>query len=153
MTDQAFTVPAKHGHRGEGGGRPFVAIDLDTVERAASIGCPVDEIAALLGIGRSTLYDHLNADGKYYDPKVAEAIEKGRATGKSTIRRMQWEKANTGDTAMLIWLGKVVLQQRDTSVIAHTGPDGGPVQTVHQVSLTDPVEASKAYQKIMGGDN
>jgi hypothetical protein len=147
MTD-SFTVPAKNL-----GGRPFVAIDLTTVERAASIGCPVEEIAALLGIGRSTLFDHIDVDGKYFDPRVREAIDKGRATGKATIRRCQWEKMSTGDSAMLIWLGKVMLGQRDTSVIAHTGPDGGPIQSVTAtVAITDPIEASKAYQKLMSED-
>ncbi len=89
--------------------------DLLTVERAAAIGCPVEDIAALLGIGRRTLYDHMERD-----PAVADAIEKGRGTGRATLRRMQWEKAQAGDTSMLIWLGKVMCGQRETSVVAMT---------------------------------
>ena len=63
----------------EGLGRPSAVIDLLTVERAAAIGCPVEDIAALLGIGRPTLYDHMERD-----PAVAEAIERGRGTGPAT---------------------------------------------------------------------
>src|SRR5580693_8496114 len=135
------TVPPK-----DVGGRPQAVIDLLTVERAASIGCPVEDIAALLGIGRATLYDHMRRD-----PAVADAIEKGRGTGRATIRRMQWEKAQAGDTSMLIWLGKILCGQRDTSVVAVTGANGGPVQSQSvTVSATDPIEAARVYQKVMG---
>src|SRR6202049_3505777 len=92
-------------------GRPPAVIDLVTVERAASIGCPVEDIAALLGIGRATLYDHIERD-----PAVADAIEKGRGTGRATLRRLQWEKAQAGDTSMLIWLGQILCGQRAPSV-------------------------------------
>jgi hypothetical protein len=30
-----------------------------------------------------------------------------------SLRRMQWEKAQTGNTTMLIWLGKQMLGQKD----------------------------------------
>jgi hypothetical protein len=132
----------------EGPGRPSAVIDLLTVERAASIGCPVEDIAALLGIGRRTLYDHMERD-----PAVADAIEKGRGTGRATVRRMQWEKAQTGDTSMLIWLGKILCGQRDTSVVAVTGPHGGPVQSERVIiPVSDPIEAARVYQKLMSED-
>ena len=137
------TVPPK-----DVGGRPPAVIDLLTVERAAAIGCPVEDIAALLGIGRRTLYDHMERD-----PAVADAIEKGRGTGRATVRRMQWEKAQTGDTSMLIWLGKILCGQRDTSVVAVTSPNGGPAQVERVIVPTnDPIEAARVYQKFMSGD-
>jgi hypothetical protein len=135
------TVPPK-----DVGGRPPAVIDLMTVERAASIGCPVEDIAALLGIGRRTLYDHIERD-----PEIAAAIDRGRGVGRATVRRMQWDKAQTGDTAMLIWLGKVMCGQRDSSVVALTGAGGGPVQSESvTVSITDPIEAARVYQRFMG---
>ena len=119
-----------------------------TVERAASIGCPGEDIAALLGISRATLYNHMESD-----PAVADAIEKGRGTGRATVRRMQWEKASTGDTSMLIWLGKILCGQRDTSIVAVTGANGGPVQSERViVPVNDPIEAARVYQKLMSGD-
>ena len=127
------------------GGRPPAVIDLLTVERAAAIGCPVEDIAALLGIGRRTLYDHMERD-----PAVADAIEKGRGTGRATLRRMQWEKAQAGDTSMLIWLGKVMCGQRETSVVAMTGPNGGPVQSERVTVSVDPIEAARVYQNVWG---
>jgi hypothetical protein len=66
---------------------------------------------------------------------------------------MMWEKASTGDTSMLIWLGKILCGQRDTSVVAVTGPNGGPVQSERvMVPVTDPIEAARVYQKLMSGD-
>jgi hypothetical protein len=128
------TVPPK-----DVGGRLPAVIDLLTVERAAAIGCPVEDIAALLGIGRRTLYEHMERD-----PAVADAIEKDRGTGRATVRRMQWEKAQTGDTSMLIWFGKILCGQRDTSVVAVTNPNGGPVQSECViVPATDPIEAAR----------
>jgi hypothetical protein len=129
------------------GGRPQAVIDLLTVERAASIGCPVEDIAALLGVSRATLYNHMERD-----PAVAEAIERGRGTGRASLRRLQWDKAQTGDTSMLIWLGKVMCGQKDTSAVVLTGPNNGPVQSERVTVPVDPIEAARVYQKIMSGD-
>ena len=40
-------------------------------------------------------------------------LKKGRDQGKTSLRRMQWEKAQSGNTTMLIWLGKQMLGQKD----------------------------------------
>jgi hypothetical protein len=45
-------------------GRPEKLIDFATLERAAAIGCTKDEIAAVLGITRSTLYAHMEKPQK-----------------------------------------------------------------------------------------
>jgi hypothetical protein len=82
------------------------------------------------------------------DPAVAEAIESGRGNGRASVRRMQWAKAEQGSDTMLIWLGKVLCGQKDSSVVAVTGANGGPVQSV-TLSI-DPIEAARVYQKIMG---
>lgn len=39
----------------------------------------------------------------------------------------------------------------DKTEVSVTGPNGGPVQSVAAtVSVTDPIEAARTYQKIMG---
>src|ERR1700733_12745902 len=129
-------------------GRPPAVIDLLTVERAASIGCTVEEIAAILGIARSTLFER-----KADDPAIEDAIERGRETGRATLRRLQWDRAQQGSDTMLIWLGKQMLGQRDNAAVAVavSGPKGGPVQSESvTVSPTDPIEAARVYQRIMG---
>lgn len=111
-------------NKGEGG-RPRIEIDVQVMRRAASIGCNVDEIAALLGIGRSAFYLRLEED-----PELQAAIDEAREQGRSTLRRLQWQKANAGSDTMLIWLGKQMLHQRDKLVHAGEGPDGAIVTEV-----------------------
>jgi predicted DNA-binding transcriptional regulator AlpA len=106
--------------------------------RAASIGCTVEDIATLLGLSRKTIYNHMEQD-----PELAEAMDRGRGMGRASLRRMQWEKAEVGDTSMLIWLGKVLCGQRDSPVVAVTGANGGPVQSERvTVPVNDPIEAA-----------
>jgi hypothetical protein len=50
-------------------------------------------------------------------------------------------------------VGKILCGQRDTSVVAVTSPNGGPVQSERVVvPATDPIEAARVYQKFMSGD-
>ena len=138
------TVPPR-----EGPGRPYAVIDLLTVERSASVGCPVDDIAAILGISRRTFYDHMERD-----PAIAEAIERGRGQGRGSVRRAQFEKAMGGSDTMLIWLGKVMCDQKETSAFVVSGPDGGPAKVERVIIPTnDPIEAARVYQKFMAGDS
>ena len=39
--------------------------------------------------------------------------KKGKDKGRMSLRRLQFEKAQTGNTTMLIWLGKQMLGQKD----------------------------------------
>jgi hypothetical protein len=86
------------------GGRPKCKIDYDAVLGMAKIQCTQEEIAAVLGIHVSTLLR---------DKKFCETYKIGIEHGKKCLRRLQWDKAETGDTAALIWLGKQYLKQRD----------------------------------------
>lgn len=104
-----------------GPGRPEKIIDYAVIERAAGIGCTKDEIAALLGIARSTLYEHMEKD-----PEIQAAIERGADRGKVKLRRFQWKGAEAGNPTMLIWLGKQLLGQRDTQSLQNLGKDGNP---------------------------
>jgi hypothetical protein len=103
--------PAGKGKRGPPkgeGGAPRRHIDLDLVRRLAGIGCTLEEIAVGCDVAKDTLFRRGTLD-----PDMANAIDIGRYTGHTTLRRMQWHKAETGDTGMLIWLGKNLLGQRD----------------------------------------
>jgi hypothetical protein len=132
----------------EGPGRPQAVIDLLTVERSASVGCPNDDIAAILGISRSILYEAMERD-----PAIAEAISRGRGQGRGSVRRRQFEKAMDGSDTMLIWLGKVMCDQKETTNVVVAGPNGGPAQVERVIIPTnDPIEAAGVYQKFMSGD-
>ena len=94
-------------------GRPKAEMDLKRVEELAAIGCSLEEMGAVLGVGKSTIKDRAVADAVF-----AEAIERGRARGQTTLRRHQWQQAEAGNPTMLIWLGKQILRQRDASSAA-----------------------------------
>ncbi len=72
------------------------------------IGCTREEIAAMLGCSRVTLWKFLEAN-----PEMDEALEASLDIGKVTLRRLQWRQAHKGNVTMLIWLGKQLLKQRD----------------------------------------
>lgn len=72
------------------------------------IGCTRDEISAMLGVSRPTLWKFL-----IENPDMDEAIQAGLDQGKVTLRRCQWRAANNGNVTMQIWLGKQLLKQRD----------------------------------------
>ena len=90
------------------GGRPLKKIDPQQVERLASILCTLDEMALVLDCSVGLL-----------ERRFRKVIEKGRADGKRSLRRLQWEAAEKGDRTMLIWLGKQWLAQTDRQEVTN----------------------------------
>lgn len=93
--------------------RPKKDIDEQTVEDLAAIMCSYAEIASIVKCDPSTL-----------TRRFAQAIEAGRNRGKVSLKRKQFEVAmsggpgNTGHYGMLIWLGKIWLEQREPKEIS-----------------------------------
>lgn len=87
-------------------------LDLVEAERLASIQCTNEEIAFALGVSRQLVDLRIATD-----PKFKEALERGRAEGRRSLRRRQFEVAENPDApqrvTMLIWLGKNLLGQTD----------------------------------------
>jgi AraC-like DNA-binding protein len=84
--------------------RPIKKIKLDgeQIEKLASLGHSDEVIAVLAGCQESTLHR-----------RFATHLRMGRANLHHQIRTLQIEKARAGSDTMLIWLGKVYLQQRE----------------------------------------
>lgn len=123
--------------------RPRKKIDPVQVEQLATIQCTYDEIARVVGCSTDTL-----------KRRFADRIEKGRETGRMSLRRTQFTKALGGNTTMLIWLGKQHLGQSDRLVNQLVGGAGGPVQVEAvragmQAVLSDP-EAHAAASALLG---
>ena len=93
------------------GGRPKKELDYELIEELAKIQCTQDEIASCLGVNVKTL----RADEKFLD-----LYKKGQETGKKSLRRYQFDCAKKGNSAMLIWLGKQYLGQRDNIDVSTT---------------------------------
>jgi len=85
--------------------RPKIEIDEHTVRALASILCTMNEIAAVCKCSVDTL-----------ERRFADVIKEAREEGKASLRRAQWQSAQKGNTALLIWLGKQVLGQSDKNI-------------------------------------
>ena len=92
-----------------GGGQIKVVTEegAKVIEEMASEGSVLDEIAAILCISHATLYTPHNRE------RVKAAYEKGRAMCNDRLRHVQVSKAIEGDPRMLMFLGKVLLGQRE----------------------------------------
>lgn len=95
-------------------------LDKELLLGLARLDCTVDEIADLMKCSTK----HLQ---RYYRHIITE----GRVKGKVSLRRFQFQAAERGNPAMLIWLGKQRLNQRDK--IEATGADGGPLDLLIRV--------------------
>ncbi len=105
--------------------RPIIPVDEVLLEKLAAMFCTMKEMAAVLNVSVDTL-----------ERRYAEVIAKGREKGRSKLRRLQWQSAERGNVAMLIFLGKQLLHQRDVAIIE------GEV-TVNNVSGMTKEEAMK----------
>ena len=83
-------------------GRPLKKIDEQQVYELAKIQCSYQEMAAVLDCDESTL-----------TRRFSQVIKRGREDGKSSLKRKQYEVAMSGSVPMLIWLGKIVIGQRE----------------------------------------
>ena len=95
-------------------GRPrkdFSEAQWKQVENMCSIHCTLDEICGIMDITDKTLTRMLK---ERYDLDFSAFFKKYSAGGKMSIRRAQFRSGvEKGNTAMLIWLGKQYLGQRD----------------------------------------
>lgn len=104
--------------------RPRKDIDWETVEKLCGLQCLETEIADFIGVSIATLYRAAKRDhGVGFDEYFAQK----RGMGRVALRRAQWQAAQKGNPALLIWLGKQHLDQKDKSALEHTGKDGGPI--------------------------
>ena len=78
---------------------------IDQVEKLASLMCTLSEIGDIIGCSHDTI--QRNQEAK-------EAIKRGVANAKHTIRKTQFDIATKlNSSIMAVWLGKVYLGQTD----------------------------------------
>jgi hypothetical protein len=129
--------------------REFSDEQVATIRKLAGIQCSLEEIAA---------WPTIDCSVDTLERRFAEVIEKGRLEGRASLKRTQFAKAvgyaverkdgtvytREPDTTMLIWLGKVVLGQRETTLTQMTGPDGRPLEFRDVGGLSDREVAERA---------
>ena len=86
----------------KGAGRPKKVLDEEQIRELAQIQCTDTEIAAVMRVSVDTIQRN-----------YAVLVKEGREQGKKSLRRAQFQKALEGNPAMLIWLGKFYLSQKE----------------------------------------
>jgi len=77
-------------------------IDTKEVQNLARFGCTNIEIGDFFGCSPDTI-----------EKGYSEYLTKGRAEQKLRLRQLQFKAAEKGSAAILIWLGKQILGQKD----------------------------------------
>ena len=109
------------GGKRNGSGRKKITINLEEVEKLAAIQCTEAEIASFFGVSLRTF------ERRKSQPAVAEAMERGKARGRVSLRRSLWALAQKGNPAANIFLAKNLLGYKDYFSNEHSGPGGGPI--------------------------
>lgn len=92
-------------------GRPESQIDREQFEELCSMLCTEREICAVLKVSASTLLRYCK---KTYKKTFEEVYPDLINEAKVSLRRLQWQAAQSGNVSMLIWLGKCWLGQDGT---------------------------------------
>lgn len=93
------------------GGRPPIEMTPQLRRQLvalAQIHCTMEEISAVTEISHDVLLNR---------PEFRELVLAGRARGRASLRRLQFQKAADGNVPMLVWLGKNLLGQTDRAVL------------------------------------
>ena len=84
-----------------------IELDIDDIRELASEGNTIEDISTLLGVSNTVI-----AENEEYK----RAYEMGLCDMRSMLRHSQFQSAKSGNTTMLVWLGKVILGQREETV-------------------------------------
>ena len=113
--------------------RPKSKIDLDELEKLCAMQCTDEDIAAFLGVSTRTI------ERRRKMPSFREAMERGKAKGRVSVRRNLFRLATNGNLGANIFLAKNLLGYKDVVSNEHSGPDGGPIE----MSLADVLRERK----------
>jgi hypothetical protein len=91
------------------------------LEKLCTLQCTDQELAAWFNVSVRTI------ERRRRRPAFAEAMERGRAKGRLSLRRGLWALAAKGNPAANIFLAKNLLGYRDVLSNEHSGPDGMPI--------------------------
>jgi hypothetical protein len=113
--------------------RPKSEIDLDELEKLCAMQCTDQEIASILDVSTRTIERRRKVQS------FREAMERGKAKGRVSVRRNLFRLATSGNLGANIFLAKNLLGYKDVVSNEHSGPDGGPIE----MSLADVLRERK----------
>lgn len=160
--------PEKHA-----GGRPtkYKPEYVDQVFKLCLLGLTAKQMADVFDVNEDTFFrwrlehpefsEAIRNGGEPANANVAASLYK-RANGysyvaekllvvdKSVVREQVIEHVPPDVRAQQHWLRNKKVNWIDKLQV--TGPDGGPIQQVTLNIHTDPIEAARTYQKLIGGE-
>jgi hypothetical protein len=119
-----------HGGRRGGAGRKAVNIDLADLEKLCRLQCTDEDLAAWFGVSLRTI------ERRRKRPDFLDAMDRGRAKGRISVRRMLFSQAANGNAAASIFLAKNLLGYRDVQRNEPSGPEGGPLPVDGGIDLS-----------------
>jgi hypothetical protein len=86
-------------------------IDLTELERLCALQCTDTELAHWFNVTTRTI------ERRRLEPEFAQAMERGKARGRISVRRLQMKLLEEGNATMGVWLGKQILGQVDSLAV------------------------------------
>ena len=111
-------------------GRKAIKIDLRELEKVYALQCTDAEVASFFKVSPRTI------ERRKRQPAFAEAMERGRASGRTSVRRMLFSQAAKGNVAAAIFLAKNVLGYKDFVNNELSGPNGNPIEVDHKPDIS-----------------
>jgi len=102
------TAVAKRGPKGAS--KPLTDKDFKKLLNMVRIQCTMEECCSVLEMSDTTLNRRLK-EMEYNN--FEDFYKRHNDEGKMSLRRMQWQAAEKGNSTMLVWLGKQHLNQKD----------------------------------------
>ena len=136
----------KMGGKRPGSGRKAIKIDLALLEKFCAMHCTDVELAGFFGVNVRTIERHKKK------PAIAAVMERGRATGRLSVRRNLFEQSAKGNAQATIFLAKNLLGFKDHVSNEHSGPEGSPIP----LSVVETLNArrdSLARRKLLESGN
>ena len=145
-------------------GPEYKPIDWDQFDKLVSMQATQPEVAAFFNVSVDTLE---NACVRERGVKLSEIWDKRTLSGRIRLRKIQFDIAESGNAAMAIFLGKVMLGQSDQPKPIETKPlqdltpkiktflefietAGYPVPYPKQIEMTKFVIEEKATRMLLG---
>ncbi len=113
-----------------GAGRRAVNINLVELEKLCGLQCTDAEVASFFKVSTRTI------ERRKKQPAFADAMERGRAGGRLSVRRMLFGQAAKGNVAAAIFLSKNLLGYKDFVTNELSGPNGNPIEVERKPDLT-----------------
>ena len=103
------------GGKRSGSGRKSVNINLAELEKLCGLQCTDEEVASFFSVSVRTI------ERRKRQPAFGEAMARGKARGRLSLRRSLWGLAAQGNPAANIFLSKNLLGYKDVQSNEHSG--------------------------------